>query len=138
MISHYRTSFYVLQRSFFSCFLLCFVIMPTLTGFSQKQIFSAKQFQHLMLNHWVLTVEPTDKAFEGACFANTKQKDIFFKNRGPTINSLHKYVFTAHQREHLCKLTGLKKSSHSRQSKQNSDLRINAAEKNTETMVTNS
>lgn len=72
-----------------------------------KAMLSAKHFQHLMLNHWVLTVEPIDKAFERACFANTNQKEIVFKNRGPTINSLHKYVFMVRQRRHLCKLTGL-------------------------------
>lgn len=45
----------------------------TVSGSSQKPF-----FQHLMLNHWGLTVEPTDKASEGACFANTNQKEIFF------------------------------------------------------------
>lgn len=74
----------------------------TVSGSSQNPF-----FQHLMLNHWGLTVEPTDKASEGACFANTNQKEVFFKNRGPTIKSLHKYVFMVFQRKHLCKLTGL-------------------------------
>ena len=66
-----------------------------------KAMLLVKHFQHLMLNHWVLSVQPTDKALEGTCFANTKQKEGVFKNRGPTINSLHKYVFTVHQRRHF-------------------------------------
>lgn len=82
-----------------------------------KAILWAEHFQQLMLNHWVLTVEPTDKAFEGACFANTNQKQVFFKNGGPTINSLHKYVFMMHQRRHICKLTGL--TNHRTASNQN-------------------
>lgn len=72
-----------------------------------KAILSAKYFQRLMLNHWVLIVEPTDKAFEGAWFANTNEDKIVFKNSGPAINSLHKYVFMVPQKRHLCKLTGL-------------------------------
>lgn len=60
-----------------------------------KAILSAKYFQHLMLNHWVLIAEPTDKAFEGAWFANTNEDQIVFKNSGPTINSLHKCIYGA-------------------------------------------
>lgn len=43
-----------------------------------KAILSAKYFQHLMLNHWVLTAKPTDKAFQGACFANINQEEVYF------------------------------------------------------------
>lgn len=97
-----------------------------------KVILSAQHFQHLMLNHWVLTAEPIDKVFEGTYFATKNQKDIFFKTRGPTTNSLYKYVFTAHQRRHLCKLTGLTNYGTAGNPNTNTVLCINAAQKDTE------
>lgn len=43
-----------------------------------KVILSAQHFKHLMLNHWVLTAEPTDKVFEGEHFATLKAKRTYF------------------------------------------------------------
>lgn len=69
----------------------------------------------------------------GGTFCHTKsQKDIFFKTRGPTINSLYKYVFMVHQRRHLCKLTGLTNYGTAGNPNKNIVLCINAAQKDTE------
>lgn len=102
-----------------------------------KAILSAKYFQRLMLNHWVLIAEPTDKAFQGAWFANTNEDKIVFKNSGPTINSLHKYVFMVPQKRHLCKLTG-RTLLYSSQSKQKTLFYAPVQLKSTQTMGTQS
>lgn len=43
-----------------------------------KVILSAQHCEHLMLNHWVLTAEPTHEVFEGAHFATLKAKRTYF------------------------------------------------------------
>lgn len=60
------------------------------------------------------------------------KRTYFFKTRGPTINSLYKYVSTEHQRRHLCKLTGLTNYGTAGNPNKDPVLRINAAQKDTE------
>lgn len=60
------------------------------------------------------------------------QKDLFFKIKGPTINSLYKYAFTVHQRRHLCKLTGLTNYGTAGNPNKHIVLCINAAQKDIE------